>query len=183
MYGAVRDLFIEGLGYPAQDVVIDTAGDSGRPDVTVRAPSGLIGENGRPRSVDWIVVEAKPKRGTFLDPEERERIFALKAKYITPNTAWFVMVDPQTIVARSTDGPLIIENDLLIDLATADLAVVSTKLHRLRHEEAGVPKSLDRFRAGDEHDRNRKTCNTRRCRLQNRSQDTFSAEAIYRYSS
>lgn len=39
MYGPIRDIFIQILGYSAGDVDIDTAGEGGRPDVTARAPS------------------------------------------------------------------------------------------------------------------------------------------------
>lgn len=48
MYGPLRDLFIHVLGYVAADVDIDTSGEGGRPDVTVRAASGLIDEVGKP---------------------------------------------------------------------------------------------------------------------------------------
>ena len=40
MYGPLRDLFCEVLGYPRGSVLIDIAGEAGRPDVTCRAPSG-----------------------------------------------------------------------------------------------------------------------------------------------
>jgi hypothetical protein len=35
MYGPLRDLFIEVLGYPPQDVDIDRSAARGRPDITV----------------------------------------------------------------------------------------------------------------------------------------------------
>lgn len=40
MYGPIRDVFIHVLDYPAAEVDIDTSGEGGRPDVTVRAPAG-----------------------------------------------------------------------------------------------------------------------------------------------
>jgi hypothetical protein len=82
------------LGYPRGKVLTDTGGDAGRPDVTCKAPSG-IGPD-----VDWIVVEAKDRQNGFGSPERIETIFAEKSKYITPNTAWFVMVDPTKMIAR-----------------------------------------------------------------------------------
>lgn len=63
MYGPLRDLFIHVLGYPASDADIDITGEGGRPDVTVRAPSGLLDGKGRVAKTDWIVVEAQDERG------------------------------------------------------------------------------------------------------------------------
>jgi hypothetical protein len=149
MYGALRDLFIDVLGYPAAAVVIDTSGESGRPDITVRAGSGLVNQTGAERLVDWIVVEAKARPGSFAETASRERIFSLKAKYITPHTAWFLMVDPQTLVARPVDGPLNTAADIVIDLDTVSLETVRARLVRLHSNEAGVPRALERFRSGD----------------------------------
>jgi hypothetical protein len=149
MYGALRDLFIDVLGYAPSSVVIDTSGESGRPDITIRAGSGLVNPAGAERMVDWIVVEAKARAGSFAEPASRERIFSLKAKYITPHTAWFLMVDPQTLVARPVDGPLDAAADIVIDLPSANLPSIEARLVRLRANEAGVPRALERFRSGD----------------------------------
>ena len=94
MYPHLHALFVAVLGYPRGKVLTDTGGDAGRPDVTCKAPSG-IGPD-----VDWIVVEAKDRQNGFGSPERIETIFAEKSKYITPNTAWFVMVDPTKMIAR-----------------------------------------------------------------------------------
>ncbi len=51
MYGYLRDLFVEVLGYAGNEVFIDTAGARGRPGLTVFAPGG----NNAAR-VAWIVV-------------------------------------------------------------------------------------------------------------------------------
>ena len=104
MYGPLRDLFVQVFGYPAGDVDIDVIGDGGRPDVTVRAPSGLIDLGGLPVKISWIVVEAKDESGCFRNEDSREDIFAEKSKYIGTNTGWFVMVDPSTLVARRVGG-------------------------------------------------------------------------------
>ena len=150
MYGAIRDLFIECLGYAPARVVTDIAGADGRPDVTVRADAGVTGANGQPRLVDWIVVEAKAQAGTFAFPTSRERVFAGKAKYITPNTAWFVMIDPTTIVARPVDAPAATNADIVIPVtANGDIGLVTAQLQRLRSEIAGVPAAMSRFRDGD----------------------------------
>jgi hypothetical protein len=62
MYPRLFQLFVHFLGYPGRQVLTDTAGDAGRPDLTCRAPSGLTDASGRAIEIDWIVVEAKDQR-------------------------------------------------------------------------------------------------------------------------
>jgi hypothetical protein len=40
MYTALRDIFVDVLGYPKTSIVVDTAGLRGRPDITIHAPGG-----------------------------------------------------------------------------------------------------------------------------------------------
>jgi hypothetical protein len=122
MYGPIRDIFIHVLGYPAADVDIDTAGEGGRPDVTVRAPSGLKDGRGRETKIDWIVVEAKDEHHCFTDPAAKENIFGKKSKYVGTDTAWFVMVEPCAWVLRPVAG-----NDLTPD---ADVTILIEELPR-----------------------------------------------------
>jgi N-6 DNA Methylase len=97
----------------------------------------------------WIVVEAKAEPGIFSDADSRENIFDEKSKYIGPNTAWFVMVDPATFVARSVGGKTI-DSDIAIDLNSLETEEeFSHHLVRLKGEVAGVSDWLTRFRAGD----------------------------------
>lgn len=104
MYTVLRDLFVDLLQYPRTSVVVDTAGRRGRPDLTVYAPGGATG--GR---VAWIVLEAKDERDAVSDPAKRLKLYAEKAKYITSDTAYIVMVDPVILVGpwrrhRQTGG-------------------------------------------------------------------------------
>lgn len=150
MYGPIRDLFIHILGYPASDVDIDTAGEGGRPDVTARAPSGLKDSKGKPVKIDWIVVEAKDERGCFLNTRSREEIFSKKSKYIGTNTAWFVMVEPDAIIARQVTGnDFSVANDIELRLDVLHKHDFVQRLELLKHSVAGVPKQLQRFREGD----------------------------------
>ena len=150
MYGQLRDLFVHFLGYEGRQVVIDTAGDAGRPDVTCRAPSGLTLPNGRPHEIDWIVLEAKDER-CFANEESREAIFAEKSKYITPNTAWFAMADPTVFVARPVmSGTFDPANDIVFHFAGPEReADFQAWFAALRARVAGVPEKLARFRDGD----------------------------------
>lgn len=150
MYGPIRDLFIHVLGYPAGDVDIDTAGEGGRPDITARAPAGLNDGKGKPVKIDWIVVEAKDERGCFVNQKSREEIFSKKSKYIGANTAWFVMVEPETIIARQVTGnDFAVTNDIEVRLEDLSKHDFLQRLELLKHQVAGVPNQLKRFRAGD----------------------------------
>jgi len=150
MYGPIRDLLIHVLGYTAGDVDIDTVGEGGRPDVTARAPSGLVDSKGKQVKIDWIVVEAKDERGCFLDPKSREEIFANKSKYIGTNTAWFVMIEPEVLIARQVTGnDFAIENDIAVQFDGLSRQDFARRLDLLKHSLAGVPNQLKRFREGD----------------------------------
>lgn len=151
MYGHLRDLFVHFLGYSGRQVVIDTAGDAGRPDITCRAPSGLQDANGRAIEIDWIVVEAKDHRYGLGVEANREKLFAEKSKYITPNTAWFVMVDPTVIIARPVlSGDYGAANDIEFRFAGPEAEdEFLARFAALCADVAGVPEKLARFRQGD----------------------------------
>ncbi len=151
MYGPLRDLFCEVLGYPRGSVLIDVAGEAGRPDITCRAPSGITDRNGKPLEIDWVVVEAKDERDAFSTVGKREAIFAQKAKYIRPDTAWFLMADPTVIVARPVmSAQLSAISDIEFKLDdTATEAGFREAFARLSFGVAGVPQRLKQFREGD----------------------------------
>ncbi|HYI41857.1 MAG TPA: N-6 DNA methylase [Allosphingosinicella sp.] len=148
MYGHLQGLFVHFLGYARRSVLTDTAGEAGRPDLTCRAPSGLGSD------VDWIVLEAKDRTHGFGSEERIEAIFAEKSKYITPNTAWFVMADPNKMIARPVfAGDWNSANDITFwwrgpHQGTAEEAFLGT-FSALKAEVAGVPDRLRRFREGD----------------------------------
>jgi len=145
MYGPLRDLFIEVLGYPPNAVDIDRTAARGRPDVTVFAPGAAEGER-----VQWIVLEAKDERGACLGLAERSGLFLTKSKYITADTAWFLMVDPTTFVARPADRGADPSTDVVLDLSTVTFAEFLTATQQLAATVAGVPSLMRRFREGDE---------------------------------
>lgn len=151
MYGPLRDIFCDVLGYPRSAVHIDITGEAGRPDVTCRAPSGIIDRSGKSMEIDWMVVEAKDEHDAFSTAGKRENIFAQKAKYIRPDTAWFVMADPTVIVARPVmSSAHDSANDIVLFLDDAtDENTFRTKFSRLAYGVAGVPQRLKAFREGD----------------------------------
>ena len=150
MYGPIRDLFVQVFEYPASDVDIDTAGEGGRPDVTARAASGFVTSNNTPMKIDWVVVEAKDERGCFLNAKFREKIFAQKSKYVTADTAWFVMVEPDVWVIRPVAGVTLTSNaDICIPLAGLTEAEFRSVASVLMASQAGVSEQLKRFRQGD----------------------------------
>ncbi len=150
MYGPIRDLFIHIMDYPAADVDIDTSGEGGRPDVTVRAPAGFRDAKGREIKIDWIVVEAKDEHHCFHDPVKREHIFARKAKYVGTHTAWFVMIEPTCLVLRPVGGGnLSAAADTVLVLDELTEADFRAKTIPLEAKSAGVSQQLEQFRAGD----------------------------------
>lgn len=149
MYGPIRDIFIHAFGYPASDVEIDTAGESGRPDVSVRADSGLRNSSGSPLMRSWIVVEAKCQKGVFSDPDSREAVFSEKSKYIESSTAWFVMIDPSCLVARRVDDPDIADIILDLDAGPSEKEVIQT-LSPFHRDKSGSSRQLRDFRAGEQ---------------------------------
>lgn len=150
MYGPLRDLFVNILGYPPTDIDIDTAGEAGRPDLTIRAPSGFLDGRGNEAKIEWIVVEAKDERGCFVDPVLREKIFAEKSKYVGLHTAYFVMAEPEAWVIRPVAGMATgAEADIVIPLAHLSEAELRDRIVSLHCERAGVSLELKRFREGD----------------------------------
>lgn len=131
-------------------MLADTAGDAGRPDLTCKAPSGLLQANGRPLETDWIVVEAKDGRTNLASETVREALFAEKSKYITPNTAWFVMVNPTLFIARPVmSGDYSALNDIEFSFLGEREEDFRRKFADLHAERAGVPEQLHHFREGD----------------------------------
>ncbi len=145
MYGVLRDILADALGYERRSINIDRAGMRGRPDLTVFAPGGQAD-----KAVPWIVVEAKDERGMVADRDRRAALFAEKAKYITADTAWFVFVDPTMVVARPVERGSSDAGDIEYPVASADIETFAAVFEALRAECAGVPLLLNRFREGDE---------------------------------
>ena len=145
MYGHLRDLFVEVLGYSPSAVDIDRSGARGRPDLTIFAPGGADNEK-----IAWIVLEAKDEPGICRDSDQRAALFAEKSKYITADTAWFVMVDPLTWVARPADRGSDPGTDTVLDIESVAFEQFLDECMDLQADVAGVPNLLERFRDGDE---------------------------------
>lgn len=143
MYTALRDLFTDVLSYPKTNIVVDTAGLRGRPDITIYAPGGA-GES----RVAWIVGECKDEPGAVSSPTGRLKLFAEKAKYITTDTAYFLMADPDMLVVRGvgSDGTA----DMEMPWTGLTIESFAQTLAPLRAEVAGVPELLREFRSGNE---------------------------------
>ena len=145
MYGVLRDILSDALGYERRSIDIDRAGTRGRPDLTVFAPGGQAAA-----SIPWIVVEAKDERGVVADRSRRAKLFAEKAKYITADTAWFVFVDPTMVVARPVERGTSDAGDIEYPVVSADIETFASRFADLAADRAGVPLLLGRFREGDE---------------------------------
>ena len=110
--------------------------------VSVRLDNGLI-------LSCWLIVEAKDEPGIFKDAVNRENIFMEKSKYITSDTEWFVMVDPETWVCRYLKPGHKEYEDTVIELQ--DLTPLSFDACKgLHRNHAVLQGSLQEFRDGNE---------------------------------
>ncbi len=89
MYPSIKKIF-ESVGWKSRDVKTDVsiAKRGVIPDVAV-----VVKENGLEQQ--WIVAEAKSLKGLFSDEERTREILKEKKKYLTIETEWFVLIDPQ----------------------------------------------------------------------------------------
>jgi hypothetical protein len=145
MYPNLRDLFTDFLGYSRRDILIDVHGRRGRPDLAILAPGATEGTR-----VSWIVVEAKDEPGAVATSAGRASLFGEKAKYITVDTAYMVMVDPTIIVIRSATMGASPAGDVEIPLKDLTPEAFLNQAAPLHAELGGVPIKLQRFRNGDE---------------------------------
>jgi hypothetical protein len=156
MYPHIRDLLTGTFGHPTAQILVDSTSDQaqGIPDLMIQAPTGLKTKKGEPDLCEWVVIEAKDEPGVFHAPESRELVFSEKSKYIGLFTEWFLMIDPEVLVARPVTmrsqldfDPL---NDVVVEWATATEESIKNQLWFLDVELAGVTSSLKAFRSGDE---------------------------------
>ena len=143
------------LGYRAEDVLIEPrqteAGRRGWPDLQVRAGDGSR----------WIRVEGKTQDELLRSEDRRAELWQDKRKYITPETAYFLWVAPNTILLCEVDGtvirhvrldasPLIVEEDgeQGAQLITED-GELRQALAPATAEAAAELAHLERFRTGE----------------------------------
>lgn len=166
MYATIKEILVNSLRHRSENVLIDTTSTDGQgsPDLCIRAPLGFtLGEDSSAAArrtnrdlawADWAVFEVKDEFGAFHDEQSREAIFMEKAKYIGVFTQWFVMIDPQMIVARPVTMRSQLEfnpnYDIVIEWAGLTEAEFQKKLQLLHAENAGVTRALSDFRQGNE---------------------------------
>ncbi len=151
MYPSIKSLLVSAFGHRSEEVYTDVATPSARlrsrniPDVqvSVRLDNGLI-------LSCWLIVEAKDEPGIFKDAANRENIFMEKSKYITSDTEWFVMVDPETWVCRYLKPGHKEYEDTVIELQDFDPAFFFDACKGLHRNHAVLQGSLQEFRDGNE---------------------------------
>ena len=156
MYPAVRDLLVHSLGHSPERVDVDTSQPGTRdvPDLVLWSDTGLLDARDRPIRVDWAVFEVKSERGAFRNPQSREAIFDEKAKYAKVGTEWFVMIDPEVLVARPAATASRLEfdpgRDIVVEWDGLTEDRLRDSLRLLLADNAGASESLRLFREGDE---------------------------------
>ncbi len=150
MYGYIKTLLTRILNHQDASVLTDVSarsrlGSRSIPDVQVRVllASGIFLDR-------WIVVEAKDEAGVFRNPDTREAIFQEKKKYITSDTEWFVMVDPNVIVLRRIMNGAAYTADREILLNGLTLPAFLAACSDLTLEAANRGEAIEAFRAGNE---------------------------------
>jgi hypothetical protein len=87
-----------------------------------------------------IVVEAKDEHGAAKDPARRTTLYKEKAKYITSDTAYIIMVDPTAIVIRSTAMGIKAAADIVLDLQGLTFEQFLESAAPIRAEVAGLSR-------------------------------------------
>jgi len=145
---ALRDLFTAVLGYKKTDILLASDAAPGRPDITISAPGSAAG-----RSVPWIIGVCRDKPGVLRDADARHGFYAASAAFLSADTAFFLMADPEMLVIRRIGST----SEDPIAWRRLDLEAFSNRLAMLRADIAGIPQLMSAFRDGDEsliaHDR------------------------------
>lgn len=151
MYLSIKNLLVSAFGHKSEEVyytdeVASSIGlDSGNiPDVqvSVRLDNGIVLNC-------WLIVEAKDEPGIFRDEVSRESISLEKSKYITTDTEWFIMVDPETWVCRHFKPGHKEYEDNVIDLRDFDPTSFIDACKNLSRNYAMLQEPLQEFRNGN----------------------------------
>ncbi len=147
MYGPIRDLFREILGHEAGAVLNEPSVEGGRPDLTVSVPHPGAD---RGRRLVTIVIEAKDERGVVLNLNARNRLFLEKAKYAGFGTRWFVLIDPEGIVARPVRNGVLAAGDIVFQWEhPGGMEDFRAAFAPLAADRTNFDDLLERFRSGD----------------------------------
>ncbi len=156
MYPSIKALF-QKLGHPSKNIIVDSASALGRgiPDLVIRAPVG-VGEKRKVLYGDWAVCEVKDEPNAFKTPASRNRILRDKEKYITVDTSYFIMVDPNRMVIRPvlSGSPIVYESnrDIVIDWQEAlenDETWFLERVSCISAKNSSIKYALQKFREGD----------------------------------
>lgn len=156
MYPYLRDLFIHVLKHPPDNIIVDSPQLHGRgaPDLAIRIGTGIKDAKDREITHDWVVMEAKSEAGLFSDIEKREKIFNEKSKYITIGTQWFLMIDPQQVIARPVAMGSQLhfdpQKDIIVKWQNLTQEKFRNDLNVLHADNATDSPALRAFRQGDE---------------------------------
>lgn len=156
MYPAIKGIF-QTLGHKSKNIVVDSASELGRgiPDLVIKAPVG-VGEKGRAILGDWAVCEVKDEKDAFKTPGKRNKILREKEKYITLDTAYFIMIDPVRMVIRPviSGSPSVFDHgkDIVIEWNEAlkkDDAWFLERASCIASSNSTIYQALQNFREGD----------------------------------
>lgn len=100
-YPYVRDVFTNVFGYQKDHVRLADKGSQGKiPDLS------LVSADVKPKEgIYWTVGEVKRERKAFRTAEYRQRVWETQLRsYVTADTVYALLIDPQTIAVLRPDG-------------------------------------------------------------------------------
>jgi hypothetical protein len=145
LYPYIKDLFVDVLGYPKENVKINSTQRAGFPDILLNSK-----ESTPQLQIAWVCAEIKRERGLFRDAQARKDALETQLKkYITADSVYALLMDPLTIAIYWPDGREI----KVIKLDEVQLSNITdpndpNSLHLLSYENSISEKSLDGFRNG-----------------------------------
>lgn len=145
LYPYLKDLFVDVLGYPKENVKINSTQRSGFPDILLNSKDSTS-----KLPIVWVCAEVKRERGLFRDAQERKNVLESQLKkYITADSVYALLIDPVTIAIYWPDGREV----KVIKLDEVQLQNITdpndpNSLDILSYENSISEKSLEGFRNG-----------------------------------
>ena len=146
LYPYIREFFSELFGYPKDHIRLAERGTLGKiPDFSL-SPADVKPKQG----LFWIVAEVKKERKAFQSQKYRKEEWDVQLKkYISADTVYALLVDPETVSVLRPDGTEIKTIDL--NSCRADELISSTSncsLAFLKYENSICENSLSAFKDG-----------------------------------
>jgi type I restriction-modification system DNA methylase subunit len=146
LYPYVRELFVDLFGYPKDHIRLAERGTLGKiPDLSLSAADV------KPKQgVFWVVAEIKKERKAFRSADYRKKEWDDQLrKYVSADTVYALLIDPETLVVLRPDGTEI--KTVALDAHKADELIspaADWSLAFLLYKDSVCENSLQSFKVG-----------------------------------